>query len=116
MQQLFAWELFGDPTLSVDNAFGRLQGDWYVNGVHITSSSQVVYVSSLDVSFRFTPSAAFDPAKVWAKVVEGTRETLLTYNAGSYTGTVTFTGGRHEVTVIASDGASPPVTFSISFR
>jgi len=100
-------------------AWASLGGDWYVNGQKITSPSQTIYASSNQVAFQFKKTSGGAPDnQITCFVVESSRpETTLvtlTYSAlYTWTGTYTFTGGKHVLSLVATDSTTPPVTMAV---
>lgn len=98
-----------------------LQGNWYVNDVHITSSAQTLYLQTLKLYFKFEKTSGIDDSFITCKVVYSGPQsgTLpLTYaEPSTWTGTKTFaSGGKYTMSLIADDGTQT-ITFSlISFE
>ena len=91
-----------------------LAGSWFINGVQITDSSQTVYSKTLLIAFEFDKTAGAADSAVTCTVTEGSNllVTLTNSAAGKWTGTVTFTGGSHDLSLQATDGKST-ITLSV---
>ena len=100
-------------------AWATLGGNWYVNGQLITSPAQTVYATSNQVSFQFKKTSGGAPDnQITCFVVESSQpETTLvtlTHTAlYTWTGTYTFTGGKHVLSLVATDSTTPPVTMQV---
>ena len=88
--------------------YNSLAGNWFINGVQITNSSQTVYSKTLLIAFEFDKTAGAADSAVTCTVTEGSNllVTLTNSAAGKWTGTYTFTAGTHSLTLKASDGVS----------
>jgi hypothetical protein len=97
--------------------YTQFQGKWYINNIGITSSSQTIYSIGTTVSFKFQKTAGIDDSKISCWVEEGGMKILtLTLTDSTnhvWTGSYTFTQGKHVLTLKASDGISA-VTMSIT--
>jgi hypothetical protein len=97
--------------------YRNLQGDWYVNDQEVTSPTQTIYVKTATVTFKFVKTAGIDDSKISCWVEEGgTKILTLTLTDPInhvWTGSYTFTSGKHFLTLKASDGTSA-VTMSIA--
>ena len=94
--------------------YNSLAGNWFINGVQITNSSQTVYSKTLLIAFEFDKTAGAADSAVTCTVTEGSNllVTLTNSAAGKWTGTVTFTGGSHDLSLQATDGKST-ITLSV---
>jgi hypothetical protein len=97
--------------------YRSLQGDWYVNDQKVTSPTQTIYVKTSTVTFKFVKTAGIDDSKISCWVEEGGTKilTLMLTDPTNHvwTGSYTFTNGKHSLTLKASDGTSA-VTMSIA--
>jgi len=91
-----------------------LQGKWYVNDIEITSPAQTVYAPSKTVSFKFVKTAGVADSSITCTVWEGTTQLLTLTNSAmsTWTGSYTFTLGKHTLDLKASDGTQT-VTMSV---
>jgi len=94
--------------------YTALQGKWYVNDVEITSPAQTVYATSKTVSFKFVKTAGVADSSITCMVWEGTTQLLTLTNSATstWTGSYTFTLGKHTLDLKASDGTQT-VTMSV---
>jgi hypothetical protein len=91
-----------------------LQGTWYINSQEITSTTQTIYSTSQAVTFKFVKTAGVEDSKISCTVWEGTSQlvTLTNSASGTWTGSYTFSLGKHQVDLKASDGTNT-VTMSV---
>jgi len=84
-----------------------LNGDWYINDVLVTSATENIYLVSPTVAFKFVKTSAYpSDSQITVKVSEGTTTLLTLTNSATatWTGSYTFVGGKHTLTLKASDG------------
>ncbi len=98
----------GLSALSAGNfqVYQGLTGTWYVNNEAITSTAQTVYSKNLTVQFKFAKIAGMADQQITCQIREGASllSTLSLTSTGVWTGTYTFTGGTHVLSLMASDG------------
>ena len=90
-----------------------LQGKWYINNIEITSTSQTVYSTSNQVTFKFAKTVGVADDKITAGVwvdteppVFGTSGgNVLAYKgSGVWESTLTIANGKHTAYLVAGDG------------
>lgn len=98
--------------------YTALQGVWSINGIAITSASQVLKLSTLALTFNFTKTSGnmadsgITSTVTWTGPASGSL-TLTNTATHQWTGTNTFTtGGSYTVTLKAFDGTTT-ITFAI---
>jgi hypothetical protein len=81
-----------------------VQGTWHINGEEITSPDQIVYSSSLTVTFTFSKTSG--PTITSCSIVEGgtTLLTLASVDSSTWSGSFTFVGGKHTLALTATTG------------
>jgi hypothetical protein len=95
-----------------------MTGAWTVNGISITSPTQVLRLTTLTLSFSFTKTAGSAPDSAVSATVSWTGPatgslTLSNTASHQWTGSYTFTtGGSYTVTLRAYDGTTT-ITFAI---
>jgi hypothetical protein len=94
--------------------YTALQGNWYVNDKLITDPSQEVWSSSSIFTFKFVKTAGIADSGITCSGWEGgvQKFTLTNTAANTWTGSYTFTLGKHTVDLKANDGTNT-VTMSI---
>jgi hypothetical protein len=96
--------------------YTQLQGNWYINGQQITSTSQTVYSTSTTVSFKFQKTAGIADSYITCWVEEGGTKiltlTLTDTTNHIWTGSYTFSAGTHTLSLKAYDGTTT-ITYSI---
>lgn len=82
-----------------------VQGTWHINGEEITSPDQIVYSSSLTVTFTFSKTSG--PTITSCSIVEGgtTLLTLASVDSSTWSGSFTFVGGKHTLALTATTGS-----------
>jgi len=94
--------------------YSDLQGTWYVNGLKVTGSDQILRFTTRTLTFKFVKTQGVEDSKITCSVWEGESKLLELKNvaAGTWEGTYTFTGGKHALTLKANDGTNT-VTFAV---
>ena len=92
----------------------QFQGKWYVNDKEIVSSNQTIYSKTNSVKFKFVKTAGIADKYITCTVWEGSTQLLTLTNSAmsTWTGSYTFTLGKHTLDLKASDGTQT-VTMSI---
>jgi hypothetical protein len=85
-----------------------LLGNWYINGVQITSTTQKVYAGSTNVTFKFVKTAGIEDKYLTVKVSEtGAFSYGVDYiSADTWQSTWTISPGTHTLTLSAYDGTT----------
>ena len=85
-----------------------LQGEWYVNGIEITESTQTIYSTVTTINFTFVKTAGIEDSEITCKVMEGATTHLTLNNTASstWTGSKVFPNGRYDLQLQASDGTN----------
>ena len=83
-----------------------LQGDWYLNGHKIASSTDIIYLTDATVTFKFAKTSGVEDSKITCFVEEAsTILVTLPYTAsGTWSGSYTFSQGKHNLNLKAYDG------------
>jgi len=94
--------------------YTALQGNWYVNDILITSPTQEVWSKSPTFAFKFVKTAGIADSSITCTGWEGGTKifTLVNTAAGTWTGSFTFSLGKHTLDLKASDGTGT-ITMSI---
>jgi len=90
------------------------QGTWYVNGVEITDPLQTIYATNATVDFKFVKTVGVADTLITCGVWEGTNWLLIltNYPSSIWTGSYTFTSGKHTLDLKAYDGTQT-ITMSV---
>lgn len=91
------------------NIFRGLQGTWTINDVIVTDSSATLYFNTTQLTFKFvkTLGAASDTSINCFVTENGATIATLAYQGSStWTGTASFSGGKHVLSLKASDGTN----------
>jgi len=104
------YPMSGYPNYFTVGVYIAPAGKWYINNQEITSTNQIVYSTSLTVSFKFVKTAG--TVDVCA-ISEGGQQILALVQSGdTWTGSYTFTVGKHTLALQVSDGTTA-VTMSV---
>jgi len=92
----------------------QFQGKWYVNDKEIVSSNQTIYSKTNSVKFKFVKTAGIADKYITCTVWEGSTQLLTLTNSAmsTWTGSYTFTLGKHTLDLKASD-ETQTVTMSV---
>jgi hypothetical protein len=86
-----------------------LQGTWSINDVPVVDSQTTLYFNTTTLTFKFikTLGAASDTSINCFVTENGATIGTLAYQGSStWTGTVSFSGGKHVLSLKASDGSN----------
>jgi len=96
--------------------YTQLQGEWYIAGTLITSTTQTIYLSSTTVTFDFIKTSGIEDSRISCYVLNAqNNNTILTLTyvgSGQWSGSYTFSPGTYALELVADDGVNP-VTMSI---
>jgi len=86
--------------------YTALQGNWYVNDILITSPTQEVWSKSTTFAFKFVKTAGIADSSITCTGWEGGTKifTLVNTAASTWSGSFTFSLGKHTLDLQATDG------------